>query len=62
MRAEAFFDGRRWVIRTTSIGRDLVAVAFWARVGAVGPVSPHPCTHQVDATVVPAESRWTKWW
>ncbi|SDU53381.1 Acetyltransferase (GNAT) family protein [Amycolatopsis keratiniphila] len=44
------------------IGRDPVAVAFWARVGAVGPASPHPCTHQVDAKVVPAESRWTKWW
>ncbi|WP_228694913.1 GNAT family N-acetyltransferase [Amycolatopsis japonica] len=44
------------------IGRDPVVVAFWARVGAVGPASPHPCTHQGEAKVVPAESRWTKWW
>ncbi|MEU3770795.1 GNAT family N-acetyltransferase [Amycolatopsis keratiniphila] len=44
------------------IGQDPVAVAFWASIGAVGPTSPYPCTHQVDANVVPAESRWTKWW
>ncbi|MFI9452578.1 GNAT family N-acetyltransferase [Amycolatopsis sp. NPDC052450] len=44
------------------IKRDPVAVAFWARVGAVGTASLHPCTHQLKQGVVSAESRWTKWW
>ncbi|WP_037305701.1 GNAT family N-acetyltransferase [Amycolatopsis orientalis] len=45
------------------LGEDPVTVAFWATVGAVGPQSPHPCTHQIEQGVVPAESRWTKkWW
>ncbi|MEU3623002.1 GNAT family N-acetyltransferase [Amycolatopsis coloradensis] len=44
------------------LGEDPVAVAFWATVGALGPHNPHPCTHQIDAQVVPAESRWTQWW
>ncbi|AGM07085.1 hypothetical protein [Amycolatopsis keratiniphila] len=44
------------------IGQDPVAVAFWARIGAVGPTSPYPCSHQVEQKVVPAQFQWTQWW
>ncbi|MGY6658696.1 hypothetical protein ACXIZN_41710 [Amycolatopsis sp. TRM77291] len=47
---------------TLPIGHDPITVAFWARVGAIGPPSPYPCTHQTEQGVVPGESRWTKWW
>ncbi|WP_143105059.1 hypothetical protein [Amycolatopsis regifaucium] len=47
---------------TLPIGRDPIAVAFCARIGALGPASPHPCSHQIEARVVPAGARWTKWW
>lgn len=34
------------------IGKDPVAVAFWARLGPSCSESPRPCSHQVEQSVV----------
>ncbi|HET6288799.1 MAG TPA: GNAT family N-acetyltransferase [Amycolatopsis sp.] len=38
------------------IERDPVSIAFWARLGTFGSASasPRPCSHQIEAGVIPA--------
>ncbi|WP_410663463.1 hypothetical protein [Amycolatopsis sp. lyj-84] len=60
--AAAAARGSRYEWTTLPIDRDPTSVAFWARTGAPGPAAPRPCTHQLEAKVVPAAARWSKWW
>ncbi|ANN21085.1 hypothetical protein SD37_39555 [Amycolatopsis orientalis] len=60
--AAAAARGPRYQWTTLPIDRDPTSIAFWARTGAPGPAAPHPCTHQLEAKVVPADARWAKWW
>ncbi|MEU8416963.1 hypothetical protein AB0C24_29610 [Amycolatopsis japonica] len=53
--AAAAARGPRYQWTTLPIDRDPTSIAFWARTGAPGPAAPHPCTHQLEAQVVPAE-------